>query len=122
MVGLRTVASVMGAVAVAAAAYGAHGLEKIASPEQVRWWAIGAAIQLVTAPAVLVCAVSPDRMKARSGWLWTLGVVLFSGSLYTMALGGPRVLGAVTPIGGLALMAGWVTAVQAPAKSAGRDD
>ena len=105
---IRISASVIGALGIAAAAFGAHGLENIASPEQVRWWAIGAAIQLVTAPCVLLAALHRDQISAVVGWLWVVGVGLFSGSLYAMALGGPRSLGAVTPLGGVALVAAWL--------------
>lgn len=109
-------AGVIGALGVAAAAFGAHGLEKVASDGEVRWWAIGAGVQLVTAPAVLVAALLPAHVRAVAGWLWVLGIVLFSGSLYAMALGGPRFLGAVAPLGGLALISGWLS-VLAPAKT-----
>lgn len=105
---LRFAATLVGALGVAAAAFGAHGLEKIAAPDEVRWWAIGAAIQLVTAPALLVAALCAERIRPIVGWLWVVGVILFSGSLYAMALGGPRSLGAVTPLGGMALILGWL--------------
>lgn len=106
---LRMVASLVGALGVAAAAFGAHGLEKVANAEQIRWWAIGAAIQLVTAPVLVLAALHPDKVRAIVGWLGVVGVVLFSGSLYAMALGGPRILGAVTPLGGAALIAAWLS-------------
>jgi hypothetical protein len=54
-------------VGIAAAAFGAHGLEKVASPEQIRWWAIAAAIQLVTLPVVLICAARTDRFRPSGG-------------------------------------------------------
>lgn len=117
---LRMMAAILGALGVAAAAYGAHGLEKVASAEQIRWWAIGAAIQLVTVPAILIAAVFPDRIRPLVGWLCALGIVLFSGSLYAMALGGPPILGAVTPLGGLALISGWLAVLLMPTKSSGQ--
>jgi uncharacterized membrane protein YgdD (TMEM256/DUF423 family) len=101
------IAALLGASGVAAAAYGAHGLEKIASPEQIRWWAIAVALQLVTAPAILVLGLLHTRVRPACGWLLFAGVLVFSGSLYAMALGGPRVLGAVTPLGGLLLILAW---------------
>src|SRR5690606_8978668 len=103
---LRVAAATLGALGVFAAAFGAHGLEKIAGPAEVRFWSIGAAIQLVTVPALLVAALHTERVRSIVGWFWVVGVVLFSGSLYVMALGGPRTLGAVTPLGGLALSMG----------------
>jgi uncharacterized membrane protein YgdD (TMEM256/DUF423 family) len=105
---LLVAAALVGAVGVLAAAFGAHGLEKIAGPAEVRFWAIGAAIQLVTAPALFSASLHAERVRPVVGWLWVTGVVLFSGSLYAMALGGPRALGAVTPLGGLALTLGWL--------------
>ncbi len=106
--------ALLGASGVAAAAYYAHGLEAIASPAQMRHWAIGCALQLVTAPAVLSRvqwgSACGDRL-AWSGRLMSGGVLLFSGSLYLMALGWPRWLGAVTPLGGLCLIAGWLSIV-----------
>ncbi len=104
---LQRIAAALGATGIAAAAFGAHGLEKIASAEQIRWWAIAAAVQLVTAPAILALTLVEARVRPASGWLLLAGVMVFSGSLYAMALGGPRVLGAVTPLGGLLLMLGW---------------
>jgi uncharacterized membrane protein YgdD (TMEM256/DUF423 family) len=106
---LQRTGAALGIVGIAAAAFGAHGLEKIASPEQVRWWAIAAAIQLVTLPVVLICAARTDRFRPIGGALLIGGISLFSGSLYAMALGAPRFLGAVTPLGGLLLMTGWAT-------------
>lgn len=114
---LRILASLVGALGVAAAAFGAHGLEEIATPQQVRWWAIGAAMQLVTAPALLAAFLHSERVRPIVGWLWVLGVALFSGSLYSMALGGPRILGAVTPLGGVALIAGWLGLLFPPSNS-----
>lgn len=115
---LTRIAAALGALGIAAAAYGAHGLEKIATPEQIRWWAIAAALQLVTAPAILNLALTERPVRPAAAWLLLAGVGLFSGSLYLMALGGPRVLGAVTPVGGLLLMLGWgLTAVPPGKKS-----
>jgi uncharacterized membrane protein YgdD (TMEM256/DUF423 family) len=111
------VASLVGATGIAAAAFGAHGLEKVATTEQLRWWAIAVSIQLVTAPALLVAALHADRIRPVVGWLWLGGIVLFSGSLYAMALGGPRLLGAVTPLGGLALIGGWLGLLRPPSNS-----
>jgi uncharacterized membrane protein YgdD (TMEM256/DUF423 family) len=92
---------------IAAAAFGAHGLDKITSAEGVRWWAIGAALHLMTVPVVLVVALFPGQVRASAGWTLLGGIAVFSGSLYAMALGAPRFLGAVTPLGGLLLIVGW---------------
>lgn len=106
----RIAAALVGALGILAAAYGAHGLERITDARGVRLWGIACAIQLVTAPALLWA--SSEFREGRLGWQsplgMLLGVVVFSGTLYAMALGAPRVLGAITPIGGLLLALSWL--------------
>jgi len=106
--GLRGVTAFVGALGVAAAAFGAHGLEKVASEGGVRLWAIGVAMHLVTVPVALLVAILADKLRPSAGWCLLGGIAIFSGSLYAMALGAPRFFGAVTPLGGLALIAGWL--------------
>lgn len=94
-------AALSGALAVAAGAFGAHG----ASGDATEWLRTGGQYQLVHAVAALVAV----RMGAVvPAWLFVAGAAVFAGTLYAMALGGPRWLGAVTPIGGSALIAGWL--------------
>ncbi len=93
-------AALTAAVAVGAGAFGAH----ILSGEQAGWARTGALYALTHAIAVLVMG---DRWPRQSR-LMLAGATIFSVSLYVMALGGPRWLGAVTPIGGVLLIAGWV--------------
>lgn len=94
-------AALSGALAVIAGAFGAHGAEGQAA----EWLRTGAQYQLVHAVAALVAA----RMAARApAWLFVAGGAVFAGTLYLMALGLPRWLGAVTPIGGIGLIAGWL--------------
>ena len=94
-------AALSGALAVAAGAFGAHGAEGQAA----EWLRTGGQYQLIHAIAALVAV----RMEARvSAWLFVGGAAVFAGSLYLMALELPRWLGAVTPVGGVALIAGWV--------------
>ncbi|PZQ60754.1 MAG: DUF423 domain-containing protein [Sphingomonas taxi] len=94
-------AALSGALAVAAGAFGAHG----ASGAAVEWLKTGAHYQLVHALAALLAL----RLEARGpAWLFVTGGALFAGTLYLMALGLPRWLGAVTPIGGTLLIAGWL--------------
>ena len=102
MVRLLTVlAALSGALAVAAGAFGAHGV----SGPAAEWLRTGGQYQLIHAVAALVAV----RMEARtSAWLFVGGAAVFAGTLYLMALGAPRWLGAVTPLGGTALIAGWV--------------
>lgn len=98
---LLLLAALSGALAVAAGAFGSHG----ASGAAAEWLKTGAHYQLVHAVAALVAM----RMEARGpAWLFVIGGLIFAGTLYLMALGLPRWLGAVTPIGGAALIAGWL--------------
>ena len=99
-------AGLLGAIAIALGAFGAHGLkERLASiPEAVGWWE--------TATFYLLShAVAVGAVAGRSLWparLWADGAVIFAATLYAMALGAPRWFGAITPIGGSLLIAGWV--------------
>jgi len=98
---LGVLAALSGAVAVAAGAFGAHGAEGKAA----EWLRTGGQYQLIHAVAALVAL----RLEARgAGWLFVAGGAVFAGTLYAMALGAPRWLGAVTPLGGAALIAGWL--------------
>ena len=110
----RTVllAALFGLVGVAAGALGAHGLEERVSAEQLEWWGTGARYQQIHAVALLLVGWSAGPWtvwKSRAAWCFTIGMIVFAGTLYAMTLGGPRILGAVTPIGGLALMLGWAS-------------
>ena len=108
-------ASLAGFSGVALGAFGAHGLKRrLASradgPERLAWWQTGAQYHLVHALAIGLAGLRPSPMHAGSAiapWMFLAGIVLFSGSLYTMAVTGIRKLGAVTPLGGLAFLAGW---------------
>jgi uncharacterized membrane protein YgdD (TMEM256/DUF423 family) len=100
-------AALNGFLAVAAGAFGAHG---VADPQAKEWLRTGAQYQLVHAVAALACygllrlAIGPASW---AGWLFGLGGLVFGLSLYLMAMTGVRILGAVTPIGGVLLLAGW---------------
>jgi uncharacterized membrane protein YgdD (TMEM256/DUF423 family) len=100
MKSLRTLAALSAAIAIAAGAFGAHA----AKPPAVEWFRTGAMYQLIHAVAAIAL---PDRLKGQS-WMLLIGAAVFAGSLYAMALGTPRFLGAVTPVGGLAMIAGWL--------------
>lgn len=110
--------TVNGFLAVALGAFGAHGLKnRLADvPDVARrlgWWETAAHYHLLHALALAVLALACDRLPqrwlGRSGTVMLVGIVLFSGSLYLMALTGVTALGVVTPIGGVALLAGWVS-------------
>lgn len=99
-------AGLLGAIAIALGAFGAHGLkERLALiPEAVGWWQT-ATFYLLTHAVAIGAIAARTGLPAR---LWAIGSATFAGTLYAMALGAPRWLGAFTPIGGLWLIAGWV--------------
>lgn len=108
------VGAMFGALAVAMGAFGAHGLKARApGPEALDWWKTAASYQLIHAPVLMLFGLFRDlHPKGRSvgdspGYCILAGSLIFSGTLYAMALGAPRILGAVTPIGGALLIAGW---------------
>ena len=104
-------AALNGLMAVAAGAFGAHAA---ANPQAKEWLRTGAGYQLAHAVAALACygllraAVGPATWAA---WLFVVGGLIFGGSLYLMALTGARGLGAITPIGGVLLLAGWAVLI-----------
>lgn len=95
-------ASVLGFFGVALGAFGAHALKLEGKP--LEWWHTGSQYHLIHALAALLAALLG---VPRAGWLFIVGAVIFAGSLYTMALTGVTVLGAITPLGGLCFLAGW---------------
>ncbi|GLS04439.1 membrane protein [Chitiniphilus shinanonensis] len=98
-------------IAVAAGAFGAHGLKAVLSEPMLAIWHTAVTYQMVHALGLFVVALLlprlPGRLLAWSGGLMLAGIVLFSGSLYLLALTGVRVLGAITPLGGTAFLAAW---------------
>jgi len=98
-------------LAVAAGAFGAHALKTRLSPDLFNTFEVGARYHMYHALALLAVAWAvtrwPGPAVSVSGWLFVIGTVLFSGSLYALSLTGVRWLGAVTPLGGLAFLAGW---------------
>ena len=113
-----TLAALSGFLAVAFGAFAAHG---ISDPQATEWLKTGAHYQLVHALAVFACAVVSGRagrpMRLAPS-LFLAGGLLFAGSLYAMAFGAPRWFGAITPLGGLCLLAGWLLLARAAWKSA----
>lgn len=106
--------------AVAAGAFGAHGLRARVTPEMLAVFETGARYHMYHALALLVIAIAARDRPARgwtvAGWLFVAGIVVFSGSLYLLALTGVRWLGAVTPVGGAAFLAGWAVAAAGGAR------
>ncbi len=101
-------AALLGASAVMLGAFGAHALRSTFGPQQLGWWQTATLYELAHAIALLVIATLPLRRTILAGGCMALGTIIFSGSLYLMALGLPRWLGAITPIGGILLIAGWL--------------
>ncbi len=99
---LIVAAALSAALAVAAGAFGAHGA---ASPKAAEWLRTGGEYQLIHAVAALMLGLT--GRFTRQGWLMLAGATIFAITLYVMALGGPKWLGAITPIGGTLLIASW---------------
>ena len=112
---LLLVGAIAGFIGVGFGAFGAHGLRGRLSPEMLAVFETGVRYQMYHALAILVTAVAlgfaDDRLLRIGGWLFALGIVLFSGSLYVLALTGVTTLGMITPLGGLAFLAGWTLLV-----------
>jgi uncharacterized membrane protein YgdD (TMEM256/DUF423 family) len=102
------IGAVLGALGVALGAFGAHGLKQLTTEQRLLdVWDTGAKYHLIHALAILLVALHPARPQV-PGWLFTAGIVVFSGSLYMLALTGKGWFGAITPIGGVCFIAGWI--------------
>ncbi len=118
---MKTPFAAWGAIAallgVAAGAFGAHALRGRITPEMIAVFETGARYQLVHALALIVVGLTLEQRASRglrvAGTLFGAGIVLFSGSLYALALTGTRAWGAVTPLGGLCFLVGWALAAAA---------
>lgn len=105
-----TIGALLGLLGVAAGAFGAHGLRSRVDAHALDVWQTGAHYQQLHAAVLVAIGLwgAPRSRALRAAvWLLGIGVLVFSGTLYAIVLGAPKVLGAVTPAGGLALMAGW---------------
>jgi uncharacterized membrane protein YgdD (TMEM256/DUF423 family) len=114
------IGALSGAIGVGAGAFGAHALRARLEPRMLEVFETGARYQMYHAVA-LICAAWvasrwPGSLANASGWLFLAGTVLFSGSLYAMALTDVRALGAITPLGGVCFIAGWVCLAVAASK------
>ena len=100
----------MGSVAVGAGAFGAHGLEGIVSAARLKTWLTAAHYLMVHSVALLVLVLSQEVFGSWRPvlWSWTLGSLIFAGSLFALVLTGVTWLGAITPIGGVLLVVGWL--------------
>ncbi|HEX5705946.1 MAG TPA: DUF423 domain-containing protein [Pyrinomonadaceae bacterium] len=108
-------------VGVAAGAFGAHGLKSRLDADMLAVFETGVRYQMYHALALLASAWAaarwPGTLANASGWLFVAGTLIFSGSLYVLSLTGARWLGAITPIGGLAFLAGWACLALAALRS-----
>lgn len=99
-------------IAVAAGAFGAHALKGRLAADMLAVFETGVRYEMYHALALIACAWAvtrwPGLLVTSAGSLFVVGTILFSGSLYALALSGTRALGAITPFGGLALLAGWL--------------
>lgn len=107
---LLVAGSGLGGLAVMAGAFGAHALAEHLDSRSLEIWDLASRYQLVHAVLIVGLGLAGLKGGGRpAGWLFIGGVVIFSGSLYVLALSGIKWLGAITPIGGLSLIAGWAT-------------
>lgn len=104
--------SLYGLLGVGFGAFGAHALQNRLPPADLATFEVAVRYQMYHALALLFVALVVGRtaesgMATWAGWSFAVGTLIFSGSLYLLVLTGPRSLGAITPIGGVALLAGW---------------
>src|SRR6266480_4522256 len=109
------VGAVMGFVGVSLGAFGAHGLRARLSPDMLAVFETGVRYHVYHAIAIILVGLIAARLDGwlirAAGWCFAAGIVLFSGSLYALAISGITVFGAITPIGGLAFLLGWALLV-----------
>ena len=111
------IGAVSAALAVGLGAFGAHGLEQRVEASELEIWKTGVNYHFLHALGLVLLGLFLGQRETRSpgstgggtaGWCLFLGSIIFAGTLYGMVLGGPRILGAITPIGGVLLIVGWV--------------
>lgn len=111
---LLAFAAASGFFAVGLGAFAAHGLRDRLTPEMLSVFHTGVQYQMYHSLAligvvILAKVLGVNVWLQASGWLFLAGILLFSGSLYVLALGGPRILGPITPLGGLFFLLGWLS-------------
>jgi uncharacterized membrane protein YgdD (TMEM256/DUF423 family) len=117
------IAAVSGALAVVAGAFGAHGLRGRVEVEQLAAWTTASQYHLLHSVVLLALALFAAQSGRSIQWpasLFTVGIVLFSGSIYLLVLTPARWLGPVTPLGGVCLIAGWISLLTLAATTATR--
>lgn len=107
---LGLIAGLLGVLGVILGALGAHALEdSLQQSGRTDVWNTAVLYHLVHVVAIYATSLTPlhQRLIRAAGWFWSLGILMFSGSLYVLALGGPAWIGPITPVGGLAFIIGW---------------
>jgi uncharacterized membrane protein YgdD (TMEM256/DUF423 family) len=106
------IAAASGAVAVGLGAFGAHALKNMVEPDMLEVWKTAVFYQFIHTLTIFIAAVCAPLWNSKSVlWAclaWTGGILLFSGSLYALVLTGIKILGAITPIGGVLMILGWL--------------
>ena len=104
------IAAINMAIAVALGAFGAHGLKGFVNVQQLEWWHTATLYLFVHALGLLLVGLLIRLRYATqtTAFLLQIGIIIFAGSLYAMTLGAPRWFGAITPIGGVLIIAGWL--------------
>lgn len=100
--------ALLAGLAVALGAFGAHGLRDVLGAQQLGWWQTAAHYHLPHAVALMAIGLCGSKRLRAAAWLLAGGTVVFAGSLYLLALTGWRMLGMITPLGGVLLIVGWL--------------
>lgn len=111
--------SVLAFIAVGLGAFGAHGLREHLSPASMAIYQTGSHYHLIHALGLVAVAAVSDKVRTARfvSWCFIFGILVFSGSLYLLAITEKRWLGAITPIGGVCFLAGWATLAYGAARS-----
>ena len=107
--------ALFGGLAVAAGAFGAHALRDQLAPDRLAQFELAVRYQMYHALALIATGYAAQRWPASTanaaGWAFVIGILIFCGTVYALAFGSPRWFGAITPIGGIALIGGWALLV-----------
>ncbi|TCZ78836.1 DUF423 domain-containing protein [Paenibacillus albiflavus] len=114
--------SINALLSVALGAFGAHGLKGVISDEMLTVYQTGVQYHMIHALGLIAIALVADRLGNHrlvnaAGWLILIGIILFSFSLYALSITGVKILGAITPFGGVSFLAGWACVFLAAFKS-----
>ena len=109
MVNWIGIAAINLAIAVALGAFGAHGIKSMVNAHQLEWWHTATLYLFIHALGLLLVGllIRLNIATQTTAWLLQVGIIIFAGSLFAMTLGAPRWFGAITPIGGVLMIAGW---------------